>query len=177
MMAARVEVARRVAATGSAEAVGAWLRRNVGKVFLYVILVAALLLAVVPLLWVIVSSLKSNAEIFQSPFSLPRAWRFSNYVSAWVDGHFGTYFFNSLGIAIPTTVLILACGSLAGFAFARLRFWGNTVLFYVLLSSLAISTNSIMIPLFHKIYNAGWLIRGGAWSSRRSRHTSRWPRS
>jgi len=155
MMAARVEVARQATADGSAASAGAWLRRNVGRALVYAVLVVALLFAVVPFLWVIVSSLKSNAEIFQSPFSLPRAWRFSNYVSAWVDGHFGTYFFNSLGIAIPTTVLVLACGSLAGFAFARLRFWGNTVLFYVFLSSLAISTNSIMIPLFHRIYNAG----------------------
>lgn len=154
-MAARVEVARRDAVAGGAALVGAWLRRNGSKIILYAVLTVALLIAVVPFLWVIAGSLKSNAEIFQSPFSLPRGWRFSNYVSAWVDGHFGTYFFNSLGIAIPTTLLILACGSLAGFAFARLRFWGNNVLFYVFLSSLAISTNSIMIPLFHRIYNAG----------------------
>jgi ABC-type glycerol-3-phosphate transport system permease component len=124
-------------------------------VVLYAALTLALLIAVVPFLWVIVGSFKSNAEIFQSPFALPRTWRYDNFVRAWVEGHFGTYFFNSLGIAIPTTLLILACGSLAGFAFARLKFWGSTILFYVFLSSLAISTNSIMIPLFHMIYNAG----------------------
>lgn len=154
-MAARVEVVRPSRPAGRAISVEDRLRRNLGTLVLYAVLTVALLIAVVPFLWVIAGSLKSNAEIFQSPFSLPRAWRFSNYASAWVDGHFGTYFFNSLAIAIPTTALILACGSLAGFAFARLRFWGNTVLFYVFLSSLAISTNSIMIPLFHRIYNAG----------------------
>ncbi len=126
-----------------------------GQIALYAALTVALLIAVVPFLWVIVGSFKSNAEIFQSPFALPRTWRYENFARAWVEGQFGTYFFNSLGIAIPTTLLILACGSLAGFAFARLKFWGSTVLFYVFLSSLAISTNSIMIPLFHMIYNVG----------------------
>ena len=99
--------------------------------------------------------LKSSGEIFSSPFGFPRTWRWSSYETAWVEGHFGTYFFNSLAIAVPTVFLILACGSLAGLAFARLKFWGNTFFFYLFLASLAISTNSIMIPLFHQIYNLG----------------------
>jgi raffinose/stachyose/melibiose transport system permease protein len=153
-MATRAGTVRPVAAAARTS-VGALAARHGGQVALYAALGAATVIAVTPFLWVIFGSLKSNAEIFQTPFALPRAWRFSNYATAWVDGHFGTYFFNSLAIAIPTTLLILASGSLAGFAFARLRFWGNTLLFYVFLSSLAISTNSIMIPLFHMIYNWG----------------------
>ena len=137
-MATRAEVARPSATARSTTSVGTLLRRNAGQFPLYVALTVALLIAVVPFIWVIVSSFKSNAEIFQSPFALPRTWRYDNFVRAWVEGNFGTYFFNSLGIAIPTTLLILACGSLAGFAFARLKFWGSTVIFDVFLSSLAI---------------------------------------
>lgn len=154
-MATQADVARPRAAARSTTSAATSLRRNMGQIALYAALTVALLIAVVPFLWVIVGSFKSNAEIFQSPFALPRTWRYENFARAWVEGQFGTYFFNSLGIAIPTTLLILACGSLAGFAFARLKFWGSTILFYVFLSSLAISTNSIMIPLFHMIYNAG----------------------
>ena len=131
------------------------LRISVGQVVLYLVLTVALLIAIVPFIWVIFGSLKSSGEIFSSPFGFPRTWRWSNYETAWVDGHFGTYFFNSLVIAIPTVFLILACGSLAGYAFARLKFWGSTFFFYLFLASLAISTNSIMIPLFHQIYNFG----------------------
>ena len=152
-MAARAAIAR--SSARSTVATGTLVRRNLGQLALYAALTAALLMAVLPFIWVIVGAFKSNAEIFQSPFALPRTWRYDNFVRAWVEGQFGTYFFNSLGIAIPTTLLILACGSLAGFAFARLKFWGSTVIFYVFLASLAISTNSIMIPLFHMIYNAG----------------------
>jgi raffinose/stachyose/melibiose transport system permease protein len=154
-MAAHVETTRPREAIPGRRSFGSWLQRNGGQIPLYLVLTVALLLAIVPFIWVIFGSLKSSGEIFSSPFGLPRAWRFGNYQTAWVDGHFGTYFWNSLGIAIPTVFLILACGSLAGFAFARLKFWGNTVIFYVFLASLAISTNSIMIPLFHLIYNLG----------------------
>ncbi|MCC6177517.1 MAG: carbohydrate ABC transporter permease [Chloroflexi bacterium] len=154
-MAARMEVARPGPAAAGRTSAGASLRRNMGQIVLFAVLTLAMLMAVVPFIWVIVGSFKSNAEIFQSPFALPKVWRYDNFVRAWVEGQFGTYFFNSLGIAIPTTLLILACGSLAGFAFARLKFWGSTMLFYVFLASLAISTNSIMIPLFHMIYNVG----------------------
>lgn len=130
-------------------------RRQLGQLAVYAVLTVALLIAVLPFLWVIVSSLKTSADIFRAPFSLPAAPVWSNYVDAWVDGHFGTYFWNSLAIAVPTVLLILACGALAGFAFAQLSFPGSTLLFYVFLASLAISTNSIMIPLFHMIYNLG----------------------
>lgn len=154
-MAARAGVAHGRVATRSGALTGARLRGSIGQFVLYAALTVALLMAVLPFIWVIVGAFKSNAEIFQSPFGLPRVWRWENFVRAWVDGKFGTFFFNSLAIAIPTTLLILACGSLAGFAFARLKFWGSRTLFYLFLASLAISTNSIMIPLFHMIYNAG----------------------
>jgi raffinose/stachyose/melibiose transport system permease protein len=155
MMATRTDVAGAHDASHAVSASGARVGRSISSIVVYAVLGVALLLALLPFIWVIVSSLKGSAEIFQAPFSLPRVWRWDNFVTAWVEGHFGIYFFNSLAIAVPTVLLILICGSLAGFAFARLKFWGSTVLFWVFLSSLAISTNSIMIPLFHMIYNAG----------------------
>jgi raffinose/stachyose/melibiose transport system permease protein len=153
-MSSRVTVAESRVAAQPAR-MGALAERWAGRAAVYAALTIALLIAVLPFLWVIVSSLKSSADIFRAPFSLPAAPQWGNYVDAWVDGHFGTYFWNSLGIAIPTVLLILACGSLAGFAFAQLSFPGSTAIFYVFLASLAISTNSIMIPLFHMIYNFG----------------------
>lgn len=154
-MAAHAESARPSGAATTQPRSSTGLRISVGQIILYLALTVALLIAIVPFIWVIFGSLKSSGEIFSSPFGFPRTWRWSNFETAWVDGHFGTYFWNSLGIAIPTVFLILACGSLAGFAFARLKFWGNTFFFYLFLASLAISTNSIMIPLFHQIYNFG----------------------
>jgi len=154
-MAARAESAHASNVASTVARTSGGFRLSPGMVVVYAVLIAALLMAILPFIWVIIGSLKTSGEIFSAPFGLPKAWKFENFVTAWVEGHFGTYFFNSLMIAIPTVFLILACGSLAGFAFARLKFWGSTAIFYVFLASLAISTNSIMIPLFHMIYNAG----------------------
>lgn len=129
--------------------------RQVGAAVTYAVLTVALLLAFVPFLWVVLSSVRPNAELFLAPFSLPTELVLENYPTAWTDGHFGTYFFNGLAIALPTVLGILICGSLAGFAFARLRFWGNQWIFYAFLASMAISTNSIMIPLFYMIHSFG----------------------
>jgi ABC-type glycerol-3-phosphate transport system permease component len=167
---ARAEVRATTEAARGKLTAGAWLQRNYGRIVLYAVLTVALLMAILPFFWVIVGSLKTSGEIFSSPFGLPKAWRFENFRTAWVEGHFGTYFFNSLMIAIPTVFLILACGSLAGFAFARLKFWGSTAIFYVFLASLAISTNSIMIPLFHMIYNVDRLLVGRGDPDRRLTH-------
>ena len=141
MMAARVDSVRPQSATATAARAAGRARLSLGTIAVYVILTVALLMAVLPFIWVIIGSLKTSGEIFSAPFGLPKAWKFENFVTAWVEGHFGTYFFNSLMIALPTVFLILACGSLAGFAFARLKFWGSTAVFYVFLASLAISAS------------------------------------
>jgi ABC-type glycerol-3-phosphate transport system permease component len=140
--------------SGSARAALA-ARRRVGAITLYLVLSVALLIAFVPFLWVIMTSVKGNAEIFLTPFALPKSPNWGNFVTAWVEGKFSTYFFNSVAISLPSVLLILFCGSLAGFAFARLRFWGNNAIFFAFLASTAISTNTIMIPLFLMIHNLG----------------------
>lgn len=131
------------------------LRRNLGQIVVYFLLVGATFTALVPFLWVIVSSVKTSVEIFQSPFTLPKVAHWENYPTAWVDGNFSTYFVNSVGIAIPSVLLILFCGSLAGFAFGRIPFYGRNMIFYMFLASMAISTNSIIIPLYFMIFNYG----------------------
>ena len=94
-MAAHAETVRPREALPIRRSIGEWLQRNAGQIPLYLVLTVALLVAIVPFIWVIFGSLKSSGEIFSSPFGFPRAWRFSNYETAWVDGHFGTYFFNN----------------------------------------------------------------------------------
>ena len=85
-------------------------------------LLVAVLVAIIPFLWAILDSLKVNDAIFLQPFSLPSPPLWSNYAEAWGRGHFGVYVWNSAAIAVPSVALSLLCSSLAGFAFARLRF-------------------------------------------------------
>src|SRR4051794_40923652 len=53
-------------------------------------------MVVFPLLWAVLSSFKSDADIFKSPWSLPSVWHWDNFSRAWNGSHIGTYFFNSL---------------------------------------------------------------------------------
>ncbi|MCC6175332.1 MAG: carbohydrate ABC transporter permease [Chloroflexi bacterium] len=123
----------------------------------HAVLVMALALAVVPFAWAVLSSLKTNDAIFIDPFSIPASPRWGNYAEAWSRGRFGTYFINSVAIAVPSVLLTLACSSLAGFAFARLRFMGNTWIFLGFLVGLAIPTNAILIPLYGTVRGMGLL--------------------
>lgn len=117
----------------------------------HLVLLIALVFTVVPFLWAVLSSLKTNDAIFLDPFSIPAQPLWENYAEAWVRGKFGTYFWNSVAIAIPSVALNLFCSSLAGFAFARMRFPGNRLVFYGFLIGMAIPTNAILIPLYYTV--------------------------
>ncbi len=122
---------------------------RITKLVVYLVLTVFLVYSLVPLVWVWVTALKSGMEVFYNPIGLPKTWRFDNLLQAWTVGKFNIFFFNSLFIAIIVVVLVVGCSALAGYAFARINFWGNLVLFGVLLAGLAMPVQAILIPLYH----------------------------
>src|SRR5947209_19633896 len=80
------------------------------------------LMSLYPMVWIILTSLKSQAELYQNPFALPASWVWSNYRDAWVDASIGRYFFNSSVVTIVSTVLVLLLSSTCGFVLARFEF-------------------------------------------------------
>jgi raffinose/stachyose/melibiose transport system permease protein len=134
------------------------IRRSAGSparlltdLLIHALLLAAVLIACLPFLWAVLSSLKNNDAIFLEPFSVPSKPLWSNYAEAWVRGKFGIYLWNSIAIAVPGVTAKLIFASLAGFALARLRFPGSQIAFYVFLIGLAIPTNAILIPLYYTV--------------------------
>jgi raffinose/stachyose/melibiose transport system permease protein len=81
---------------------------------------AALFLA--PLAWMVMSSFKSNREIFADPLSLPKAFDLGVWAEAWTVGNLGGYLVNSVIVTAASTTLILLVGAAAAFAFSRYRF-------------------------------------------------------
>src|SRR3981081_2558709 len=65
-------------------------------VFTHGFLVVWAILVAVPLLWAVLTALKTDNEIFTSPWSLPAHWQFGNFARAWTTANIGTYFVNSL---------------------------------------------------------------------------------
>lgn len=121
-----------------------------GQVVTVVLLTIAAILMILPLLWMFSTSLRPTADSFKlPPVWIPTQWRVENYVAVFQSSvPFGTLFFNSFKItAIVTLGQLITC-SLAGFAFARLRFPGRNVLFVLLLVSLMIPTQVTVMPIF-----------------------------
>jgi raffinose/stachyose/melibiose transport system permease protein len=108
------------ARNGSRPARG-WLGRWLTAAFL-------LLLAAVfffPMVWMVLSSFKSNGAIFSSPFALPETIDLSKWAEAWEIGHIGQYALNSAIVTGVSVFLILVIGAAAAFAFSRYRFRGR----------------------------------------------------
>ncbi|WP_242511282.1 carbohydrate ABC transporter permease [Pengzhenrongella frigida] len=104
---------------------------------------------IVPFLWMVVTSLKSPAELAQFPPTLwPQEWRWSNYSEALRAAPFHLYFRNSLLISVGHTVMTLTLASMAGYALARIPFKGRELIFMSFVAMLMIPTYTKIVPQF-----------------------------
>ena len=111
------------------------------------------LLVVLPMVWLFLTSLKADREIFLHPFAPPNfanpEW--SNFSRAWVDGQFGKYFFNSILITSTTVVATVLLAAMAAYAVARFTFFGARVSFYYFLAGLMVPLQLAIVPLFFQM--------------------------
>ena len=138
------------------------------KTFFWAALIHLLYLTVgflflLPLWWALASSLRPLNDIFKyvSPFSLaaliPDKLTFEAYRSIFLEKGFGTAVFNSLFVALATVLAGLGVNSLAGFAFAVLRFPGRNALFGITVLTFLVPFEAISIPLYTVVRSLGWL--------------------
>ncbi|TCR68540.1 carbohydrate ABC transporter permease [Bosea sp. BK604] len=125
----------------------------------HVLLCAASLVMLYPLLWMLASSFKPESEIFHSMSILPSHLDFDSYVRGWfgLRDTFGTFFLNSAIIAVLAVIgNVLSC-SLAAFAFARLEFPGKTIFFSLMLGTLMLPYHVTLIPQYVMFLHLGWV--------------------
>ncbi len=123
--------------------------RTVHTVAVYLACTLVALVFVAPFVWMVLSSLKSTGEIYQFPPSfLPVEWRWSNYVEAWNALPFDRFFLNSLIVSVLSTLGAVLTSSMAGYAFARLRFPGRDKIFLGYLATMMIPFPVLMVPLY-----------------------------
>ena len=116
------------------------------------------LMVVYPMLWVVMSSFKDDAQIIKDPLSLiPNALHWDNFVRAWVKGNLGEYFLNSVLVVTAGVFLTMLFGSMAAYVLARYEFWGNRLIYYTFLAGLTLPIYFAAIPLFKGVTNAGVL--------------------
>ncbi|MFI6943640.1 carbohydrate ABC transporter permease [Streptomyces sp. NPDC050418] len=128
------------------------------KLVLYGVLLVLCIPFVFPTWWMASSSLKPVSEVFAFPPSiLPTNPTASAYEKVFELQPFGQQYFNSMYIAVAVTLGTLVVSSMAGYAFARIRFRGQNVLFLVVLTGLLIPSEVTIVPLFQMFNNWGMI--------------------
>jgi raffinose/stachyose/melibiose transport system permease protein len=115
----------------------------------YCLLVAAAFLVILPLIFVLISSFKSNEEIFNSAFSLPRNFNVHNYRTVFSPlYHIHTYFFNSIFYAAVVCTVGVLIDTMAAYAIGRMKWKFNKLILAFFLSGLMIPLHAILVPLY-----------------------------
>lgn len=132
--------------------------RTTGKVANHIVIYLLALLTIAPFIWMILTSLKDMSEIYvYPPKFFPSKVHLENYRNSFEAAPFGRYYLNSLITAFSVTIGQLITCSMAAFAFARLRFKGRDILFYLFLGTMMVPYNVTMIPSFMVLYWLGWI--------------------
>lgn len=108
-----------------------------------------------PLLWLIVSSFKTNTELFGNPFALPAVWQIENYINAFRVSGLITMMGNSIFIGISSTLLNVICASMLAYCISRFTFRGRNMIFTFFTAGILVPLNALMVPYFVIINNIG----------------------
>ena len=138
-------------------AVRLWLGK-IARSSVWVVVSLMGLAMIVPFVWMILTSLRSDADAFSwPPKLLPLPLRFDNYSEAWKTAPFARFFLNSIIVSVSVTVGSLVVNSLAAYGFAKFEFKGRNLLFLGLLGTLMIPFQVTMIPSFLLLKQLAWL--------------------
>jgi N-acetylglucosamine transport system permease protein len=110
-----------------------------------------------PLLWAVVSSVKTDDEILNSPWSPPASPQWGNWARAWTSANIGRYFVNSLIVVGGALVLTMLLGALVAYALARYEFRGNRLIYYTFVAAMFFPVFLALVPLFFVVQQLGLL--------------------
>lgn len=115
-----------------------------GKAFLVVCTLAVLM----PLLWVLVSSIRPGTDILANPWGMPSTPKWSNYAKAWGEAGIGRAFLNSLVVTAITLVVLIPISSMAAYVLAKYVFPGAKAISVTFLSGMMFPHFLVVVPLF-----------------------------
>ena len=119
---------------------------------------AGLVLALVPMIWMVAGSFRTEQDLFAHPAALlPHQWTLHGYRGVWDQLPFLRLLGNSVVFAGVTTVLTLLFDSMCAYALARLDFRGRTLAFWLVLVTLMVPFQVTLIPVFVELFHLGWL--------------------
>jgi multiple sugar transport system permease protein len=120
------------------------------------------LLMLTPLVWMVITAISTPAEARRFPPSLPTSIQWSNFADVWTGSPFGHWLANTATVSVVVVASNLVLCSLAGYAFARLRFRGSGLAFMLLLTTLMVPFQVVLIPTLLIVRSFGLIDHLGA---------------
>ena len=121
---------------------------RVYKGFVYLILAILAVLILVPVIWVMVASLKETSEHYGSPWAVPTHIHWQNFTEAWNASKMGDYMLNSVTITVLALGILLVVALPASYCLARFKFVGRGFLKTCFMAGLFINVNYIIVPIY-----------------------------
>jgi multiple sugar transport system permease protein len=134
-------------------------RRRWFSLAAHIVLIAASIGMLYPLLWMLSASFRPENEIFSTVSLWPSSISFDSYIRGWkgLQVSFATFFVNSFTIAILSVIGNLAACSITAYTFARLNFWGKNFWFAMMLGTLMLPYQVTLIPQYVMFLHLGWV--------------------
>jgi multiple sugar transport system permease protein len=133
-------------------------RRIKSTTLLYAVLILLALIIVLPLVWMLLTSFKTDSDAVRNPYSFPNPFSLDGYKTL-LNGQqpIFLWLWNSFAAASVQTILVLGTASMGAYALARLDFPGKRVVFGLIISTLLVPPVVFLIPNYLIVQNFGWL--------------------
>ena len=125
----------------------------------YALLLVLAFTFVVPLLWMVVSAVKDDPQVYTiPPVWIPNPIYLENFANAWTKFNFTQFTLNSIfRYSLPSTILVTLSSAFVAYGFSRIHWPGRDVIFGLCLATVMIPFMVVMVPLFITFKNLGWL--------------------
>lgn len=131
---------------------------TIGRVLLTLVMLVVLVAVLHPFLWLLISTFKHEKDLITYPPTFfASSYTFANYLDVWKSIPIFSYIKNTIIFAVGASLLSAAFDSMAGYAFARIKFKGSTFLFTCVLVTMMIPYQVTIVPLFAEIHALGLL--------------------
>ncbi len=133
------------------------IKRTITQIAVYLMFGFLAFIALYPLVWIAINSLKTDVQLYEQSWALPKEWHWENYVQAWNFG-IARYILNSVLVTVASVLLNISLSLMAAYALSRFRFKGRDFWLYFILGGLMLAPEVSLIPLFRilstiKLYN------------------------
>ena len=124
------------------------------KIFIYLVLGLLAILILIPVVWVMVASVKETIEHYGNPWALPTHLHWQNFADAWTKANMGGYMVHSVLITEMALAILLVVALPASYCLARFKFVGNKLLNTCFMAGLFINVNYIVVPIYLMLSDA-----------------------